>query len=100
MKKEDFTNYIIGFIHDPENHITDNIEEVSEGLFYTKTIRIICVLDEKFDDNLDGIISCFYADTVGKTECNEHYPSDYGEIIIFQKENGNVKAAFAAEEEN
>lgn len=100
MNKEDFTKLIIDYIHNPKNDITDTTEEVSASLYYSKTMRIICVLDEEFDDNTDGLLSLFYADSVGQTECSECYPSDYGDITISQKEDSSVTVKFAEEEDD
>lgn len=100
MKKEEFTNYIISFIHNPKNHIADTTEEVSDYLYYSKAMRVVCVIDEDFDNEIDGYLMAFYADSIGQRSCSEGYVSSYGVIKITQEETGKVTVAFAAEEEN
>lgn len=100
MTKEELTKQIINFINNPENKINNFVEEVADELYYSKAIRVICVLDENFDDFIDGYLSIFYADTVGKTDYEETYSNAYGDITISQKEDSSVTVKFDAEGDN
>lgn len=65
-----------------ENYIKDNnlfdVQKVEDNLFYSRQVRTLCVLDDRFDGEIDEL----YIDFRNQKEPKKVYQTLFGEVIF------------------
>lgn len=89
MRKEIKQNLVNAIRQYIEEDCLFDMEEVSEGIYYSRAIRTLCVADDAFNEFVDSCITDFSQESADQPLCfKDAYESDYGNVLICKEEFG------------
>ena len=88
-EKHEVYRQITNFIHDPESNVFNSLEEVEEDVWYSKTVRVLCVLDEDFDKKVDEDLRFFLGDC-DQDSYYQDFETPYAVVRIQKDADGKI----------
>lgn len=68
-----------------------DLEEIESGIYYSRGVRTLCVLDPRFEEQIDLIEKEFDAERRDTSPIlRQVYTTLYGRVIVAQKNNDTV----------